>query len=165
MNLRWLFSTDQRTLHVNEKCLTSHLRLWIDDFWQKKKHQKMWHDVLQLKKTDCSHRRCSIKKVFLKISQNTQENICARVYFLIKLNASACNFIMKESLVQVFSSEFFKIHLFYRTPLGLLLQKTLEHFKIQESLRPENRTQYYLYEETFLCFFLPWKIYYKHKMK
>ena len=109
MNLRWLFSTDQRTLHVNEKCLTSHLRLWIDDFWQKKKHQKMWHDVLQLKKTDCSHRRCSIKKVFLKISQNTQENICARVYFLIKLNASACNFIMKESLVQVFSSEFFKI--------------------------------------------------------
>ena len=29
--------------------------------------------------------RCSIKKVFLEISQNTQENICARVSFLIKL--------------------------------------------------------------------------------
>ena len=32
-----------------------------------------------------SHRRCSIKKVFLEISQNSQENTCARVSFLIKL--------------------------------------------------------------------------------
>ena len=29
-------------------------------------------------------RRCSVKKVFLKISQNFQENTCARVSFLIK---------------------------------------------------------------------------------
>ena len=29
--------------------------------------------------------RCSVKKVFLEISQNSQENTCARVYFLIKL--------------------------------------------------------------------------------
>ena len=29
--------------------------------------------------------RCSVKKVFLKISQNSQENTCARVSFLIKL--------------------------------------------------------------------------------
>ena len=33
-------------------------------------------------------RRCSLKKVFLKISQNSQENTCARVSFLIKLQAS-----------------------------------------------------------------------------
>ena len=32
--------------------------------------------------------RCSVKEVFLKISQNSQENTCARVYFLIKLQAS-----------------------------------------------------------------------------
>ena len=32
-------------------------------------------------------RRCSVKKVFLEISQNSQENICARVSFLIKLQA------------------------------------------------------------------------------
>ena len=32
-----------------------------------------------------SHHRCSIKKVSLKISQNSQENTCARVSFLIKL--------------------------------------------------------------------------------
>ena len=32
-----------------------------------------------------SHRRCSIKKVLLKISQNSQENACARVSFLNKV--------------------------------------------------------------------------------
>ena len=32
-------------------------------------------------------RRCSVKKVFLKISQNSQKNTCARVSFLIKLQA------------------------------------------------------------------------------
>ena len=34
-----------------------------------------------------SHRRCSVKKVFLEMSQNSQENICARDSFLIKLQA------------------------------------------------------------------------------
>ena len=29
--------------------------------------------------------RCSVKKVFLEISQNSQENTCARVSFFIKL--------------------------------------------------------------------------------
>ena len=33
-------------------------------------------------------RRCSVKKVFLEILQNSQENTCARVSFLIKLQAS-----------------------------------------------------------------------------
>ena len=55
--------------------------------------------------------RCSVKKVFLKISQNSQENTCARDSVLI-------NFIKKETLVQVFSCEFceiFKTPFFYRT--------------------------------------------------
>ena len=34
-----------------------------------------------------SHRSCSIKKMFLKISQNSQETSCARASFLIKLQA------------------------------------------------------------------------------
>ena len=32
-------------------------------------------------------RRCSVKRVFLEISQSSQENTCARVSFLIKLQA------------------------------------------------------------------------------
>ena len=38
----------------------------------------------------------------LEISQNSQENICARVSFLIKLRPKACNFIKKETVTQAF---------------------------------------------------------------
>ena len=34
-----------------------------------------------------SHQSCSLKKAFLKISQNWQENTCARAFSLIKLRA------------------------------------------------------------------------------
>ena len=33
------------------------------------------------------HQMCSVKTVFLEISQNSQENTCARDSFLIKLQA------------------------------------------------------------------------------
>ena len=45
-----------------------------------------------------SVQRCSVKKVFLKISQNSQENTCARVSFMIKLQAATYNFIEKDNL-------------------------------------------------------------------
>ena len=45
----------------------------------------------------------------LEISQNSQENTCARDSFLIKLQALASNFIKKESLAHVFSCEFCEI--------------------------------------------------------
>ena len=51
--------------------------------------------------------RCSVKKMFFKISQNSQENACARVFLLIKWQAQA--FIKKETLAQVFSCEFCEI--------------------------------------------------------
>ena len=55
--------------------------------------------------------RCSLKKVFLEISENSRENTCAR--------PQSCNFIKKETLAQVFSCEFWEIfkNIFYcRTP-------------------------------------------------
>ena len=58
-----------------------------------------------------------VKKVFLEISQNSQENTCARASFLIK--PQACNFIKKETLPQVLSYEFCEISkntFSYRTP-------------------------------------------------
>ena len=66
--------------------------------------------------------RCSVEKVFLKISQNSQENTCTRVPFLVKLQAppATYNFIKKETLTQVFSCKFceiFKNMFFKRTPL------------------------------------------------
>ena len=36
--------------------------------------------------------RCSVKKVFLEISQNSQENTCTRVSFSIKLQSSGLQF-------------------------------------------------------------------------
>ena len=42
-------------------------------------------------------RRCSIKKVFLEISQNSQENTCARVSFLIKLKAFGTMFYKEQA--------------------------------------------------------------------
>ena len=50
-----------------------------------------------------------MKKVFLEISQNSQENTCARVSFLIKLQASGFNVNKKDTVAQVFSCEFCEI--------------------------------------------------------
>ena len=77
-------------------------------------------------------RRCSVKKVFLEISQNSQENTCARVYFLIKFQASACNFINKETLEQVFSCEFCEISknpFSYRTSKVAASENGIKHKK------------------------------------
>ena len=42
--------------------------------------------------------KSSLKKVFLEISQNSQENTVARVSFLIKLQASGLQLYKKETL-------------------------------------------------------------------
>ena len=63
--------------------------------------------------------KCFVEKEFLEISQNSQENTCTRVSFLINLQAKACNFVKKETLAQVFSCqvcEIFKNTSFYRIP-------------------------------------------------
>ena len=51
--------------------------------------------------TEAVVQRCSLKKVFLENSQNSKENTCARVSFLIKLQTWACKFVKKETLEQV----------------------------------------------------------------
>ena len=60
-------------------------------------HQRLEVDV----------QRCSVEQVSLEISQNSQQNTCARVSFLIKLQ-----FIKKETLAQVFVK-------FLRTPFNI----------------------------------------------
>ena len=48
--------------------------------------------------------------MFLEILKNSQENTCARVSFLTKLQTSSvCNFIKKETLEQLFSCKFCEI--------------------------------------------------------
>ena len=50
-------------------------------------------------------RRSSVKKMLLQMSQNSQENACARVSFFIKLQA----FVKKRLWHRYFSCEFCKI--------------------------------------------------------
>ena len=54
-------------------------------------------------------RRFSIRKAFLKISQNSQKNTCSRVSFVIQLKAEAYNFIKKVTLTQMFFCEFWEM--------------------------------------------------------
>ena len=60
-------------------------------FYKKKIQIQYCRDVLKSNEIDTetrsSHRRCSVKNVFLEISQNSQENTCDRVSFLLKLLA------------------------------------------------------------------------------
>ena len=57
--------------------------------------------------------------MFLKVLQNSKENTCARVSFLINLQVETSNVSEKETLPQVFSYKFCEIsnkNLSYRTP-------------------------------------------------
>ena len=74
-----------------------------------------WHHlnfppILDIGHVEAVALRCSVKRLFLKISQNSQENTCVRVSFLIKLQAwGLINFNKKKTLAQVFFCEFCKI--------------------------------------------------------
>ena len=86
-------------------------------------------------------RRCSVKKLFLKILQNVHENTCARVSFLIKLQVEACNFIKKETLAQVFFCEFckiFKNSFFNRTPPVAASSVDKTYFSDCNGIRTQN---------------------------
>ena len=65
--------------HLNHQKLASLINILVgtrfsSDFIRFS-HQNFWHE------SEAVIQRCSVKKVFLEISQNTQENTCARVFF------------------------------------------------------------------------------------
>ena len=69
-------------------------------------------EICETNYSEAVAQRYSVKKALLEISQNSQQNTCAR--------PQACNFIKKETLVQVFTCEFCefcKNTFSYRTPL------------------------------------------------
>ena len=64
----------------------------------------------QLPVSEAVVQRCTLEKAFLEISQNSQENTCARVSFFNKVAGLGLQFYFKkETLAQVFSCEFCKI--------------------------------------------------------
>ena len=83
---------------------------WFFNFTKFSKFTMNWESISSV---GSSHWRCSVKKMLLEISQNSQENTCARASFLMTLQASICNFIKKETLAQEFSCKFCKISKIY----------------------------------------------------
>ena len=81
-----------------------------------------------------------MKKVFLGISQNSQDNSCARVSFLIRLQA---NSIRKETLTQVLSCEFCEISkntFSYRIPpVAASALPTEDTFYLKITKKPEDK--------------------------
>ena len=68
--------------------------------WNKKRSLSFLKDFLLLKTLSdmikAAVQRCSVKEVFLEISQNSQENTCASVSFLIKLLAWGLQLYLKS---------------------------------------------------------------------
>ena len=94
--------------------------------------------------------RCSVKKLFLDISQNSQGKTCARVSFFKKLQDEPCNFIKKETPARVFSCEFCEIsknNLHYRThPVAASdLNSVSRTAQIKESVKKQFHVSEYLY--------------------
>ena len=58
--------------------------VYSDDFGLYVEHLRQVFQILRENGIEAVVQRCSVKKVFLEISQNSQENTCARVLFLIK---------------------------------------------------------------------------------
>ena len=89
-----------------------------------------------------SHQRSFLKKVLLKISQNSQENTCARVSFLITLLKR--DFIKKRPWNRWFPVNFVK---FLRSPFlqnksgRLLLSVDITHTRNVKSLSRDKWTQ------------------------
>ena len=81
--------------------------------------QKIW-----LKYTEAVTQRCSVKKL-LEILQNSRENTCAGVSFLIKLQATLQLYQKRDSGKGVFPMNFAKFlrHLFLQSTSGWLLPK------------------------------------------
>ena len=84
--------------------------------------------------------RCSVKKVFLKVSQNSQENNCVRVSFLIELQAGPATLLKKRHWHRCFPVNFAK---FLRTPLFIKQLWSLLLVFLQMTLRPEEK--YFLF--------------------
>ena len=69
----------------------------------------MISSIFQMFLAEAVAQRCSVNKLFFKISQILQESTCARISFLIMLQADSLSFIKKETLAHVFSCKFYEI--------------------------------------------------------
>ena len=110
----WLKNIQDKVWNYRSMCISKKSSLLIivnsKNFYQK----ELIKDPFSTPKyaTTCfrsSHRMCSVKKVFLTFLQNLQENTCARVYFLITLQAPPATLLKKRLWYRCFPVNFWKI--------------------------------------------------------
>ena len=78
---QWLIVSNLQTLHVYS---TFQRRFNLEYTWSVCRERISFGHDINYRNSD---QMCSVKKMLLKISQNSQENTCARISFLIKLQA------------------------------------------------------------------------------
>ena len=84
--LELLYSFPKECLFIEHERF---IQLYADTFtFSENSETALWCAEQNFGVSSSEGRSCSVKKVFLEISQNSQENTCARVSFLIKLQAS-----------------------------------------------------------------------------
>ena len=90
--------------------------------FKKTKHAEFSEDFKNTRVYQGIRKKCSIKKLFLKISQYSQENTCVGVYFNIVAGLKACNFIknrfFRTPILKNISDE-----VFYRSHSELFVEK------------------------------------------
>ena len=110
-------------MHLNVFFLYEETNFMMDSFISVGPVYKLAGIVLTGQKTEAVVWRCSVEKMFLEISQNSQENTCARVSFLIKLQALGLQIYLKrDSGTGVFLSVL-QTPFLQNTPGRLLLKK------------------------------------------
>ena len=91
-----------------------------------------------------SRQTCSVKKMFLEISQNWRKNTCYRVSFFIKLQAQAATLLKKRLCHRCFSVNFVKFlsKSFLKNTFGRLLLHfgSIDKFSLKFCLMPEKYT-------------------------
>ena len=98
-------------------------------------------------------RRCCLRKVFLKFSQNSQENTCVVISFLIKLLAQACNFFKKRLQFKGFTVNVANLRVIFLEHL-LWLLLNLEYFWLQfANLHLGYMTELYFQDIIMICKF------------
>ena len=114
-------------------------------------------------------RKCSVKKLFLEISQNSQENTCVRVSFVAGWSATL---LKKEILAQVFSCEFCKLlHFSHKSILLIYMQTYLTSilslllFTRFGSFRSSDWCNVLLLEDKLVTYFLFFLFAVVHKTK
>ena len=75
-------------LQIYQKLLSLATFLRVHSILKEVSYLSWQNTYPNLKTTEAVFWRCSVEKVFIEVSQNSQENTCARVSFLIKLQAS-----------------------------------------------------------------------------